>query len=103
MLMLQCAYDFVPTVAVDAVSKRRDARRVSFDCQFFGKTHDNRAGIAFFIVFYKRCEYWIRATLNLINGSLSNVPVEQRIESQIDPLSLELSVATVQSDILITI
>jgi hypothetical protein len=45
MLMLQFAYDFVPAVAVDAASKRRDTRRMSFNCQFFGTAHDNRAGV----------------------------------------------------------
>jgi hypothetical protein len=35
-------------------------------------------------------------TLNLINGSLSNIPVGQRIEN----LTLELSVATAQADVL---
>jgi hypothetical protein len=36
-------YDFVPAVALDAVSERRDARRLSFDCQFFGNAN-NRPG-----------------------------------------------------------
>ena len=41
--------------------------------------------IAIFTVPSKGYEHWICATPNLNNGSLSNMPVGQRIENQIDP------------------